>query len=107
MQFREQRYPCDFPAVLALPGAESGVMVVNISAHGARVARAGAAVPGARAELAMMGVRFPATVQWARQGRAGLRFDTALPAAVLARARHALRVEGREVGWTLLRGGRG
>jgi len=106
MKFREHRYPCDLPAVLALPGGEAQVMVVNISAHGARVARAGAPTPGTRAELALMGIRFAATVRWARQGRAGLRFDAALPPTVLARARHALRADERGLGWPLLRDAR-
>ena len=87
MRFREPRHPCTFPAILRVDDRACAVVVVNVSPGGARLARAINLAPGVRVTLDLAGVSHGATVQWQRQGLAGLRFDRPLSAATLAMVR--------------------
>jgi len=92
MRYREMRFPCDYAAELCTGDAVRPVVVVNVSAHGARVARVAGLEPGDEVDLLLPVGRFAARVRWQYQGRAGLRFDLPLPAGVVALLRRQTRV---------------
>lgn len=102
MKFREMRYPCECPAELLRAGGEQAVVIVNISAKGARVARAEGLEPGDPVTLRMAGGRHGAQVRWQRKGLTGLRFERIIGQATLAAVRKATgHRSGRSSGWNL------
>jgi hypothetical protein len=89
MKYREHRYPCDHPVRITGKGLARSAVVVNLSQHGARLARITDLAPGDRLHLAPRGGCPPceAEVRWVRGSLAGLRFAEPLGPRTLAMMR--------------------
>lgn len=72
-------------AMLSFRGRMQMVWLSNLSAEGAMIGWQERPRIGEGVTLDLDGVRVPAFVRWVRDGRVGLNFTGALPAAVMAK----------------------
>ena len=98
--YREHRFPCELAVQVRGPGGSQPAALVNISPGGARLSRIEGPQPGETLRLDLgSGEPVPATVRWARDGMAGLRFPHPLTRDQVTRLRST--VSGVRVsGWT-------
>jgi hypothetical protein len=105
MRYREHRDPCDQDVSVTLPDRTTRGVIVNVSAHGARLAGVTGLKVGYRLRIDP-GPCCPirdAEVRWARGDLVGLRFDTPLEPRTIAiiRKSGAHRGLARKAGWNL------
>jgi hypothetical protein len=86
MQFREVRWPCDYPIGIRGRAGLRQARVVNLSSLGARILIDGLD-RGETVRLELPQGWVAASVRWVRAGMAGLRFDQPLGARDMARIR--------------------
>jgi len=76
MKYREMRFGCHFPIVMALNGERMLATIINVSPAGARLQMPIPPEPGEVVTLEMGKRRLAGTVRWARAEMFGLRLLT-------------------------------
>ncbi|GAB4262291.1 MAG: hypothetical protein Kow0013_07720 [Pararhodobacter sp.] len=96
MKYREHRYPCDRPVTVRSGELSRPALVVNVSTHGARLARIDGLRAGERVALHLQGAPHPlaADVRWTRGSLAGVRFAAPLDARTIANLRRSVAHRG-------------
>lgn len=105
MKFREHRAPCDQPVTVLHRNERLSAVVVNVSRHGARLARVAGLASGdpVRIDLGSGCPIHEAEVRWTRGTYAGLRFARPLDARTMAVVRKSVshRSAPPTGGWNL------
>lgn len=92
-----RRYVVDAPAKLVLAGGERAGRLTDLSEHGARLETDAPPAAGATGFLRWAGEDHYCKVIWAAEGRCGLQFERAIPAAAVEAACSRIEVTLRPV----------